>query len=86
MHQILQKWSTGDVSPAKTIGGLVFRADSEQLAKRLQWNLGLNLRKEARLNRPGLAPGAPSEAFQIFLDEWDLITQCRADAVAHYLR
>lgn len=86
MQKFLEKWSTQEISPAKTIAGLVFRTESDQLATRLQWDVGHQLRREAQLNRPGLAHGVPDDGLQIAREEWDLITQCRADSVAHYLR
>lgn len=82
----LKNWSTCDVSPAKTVAGLVFRTESAQLANRLVWETGDQLKREAFGNRPGLPPEASAEGLSIVRREFDLVNECRADAVRVYLR
>lgn len=82
----LRRWATGTVSPAKTVAGLVFRVESAQLKRRLDWSIGQQLKKEACNNRPGLPAGAASEGLAILREEFDLVNECRADAVRVYLR
>lgn len=82
----LHKWSSGTVSPAKTIAGLVFRSESAQLSNRLDWPTGKQLKAEACGNRPGLKPGAAAEGLAIVAEEFTLVNECRAEAVRVYLR
>ena len=82
----LHKWSSGTVSPAKTIAGLVFRTESAQLSNRLDWPTGKQLKAEACGNRPGLKPGAADEGLAIVAEEFALVNECRAEEVRVYLR
>jgi hypothetical protein len=82
----IKKWSTGSVSPSKVVAGLVFRTESAQLVRRLVWETGDQLKAEACNNRPGLPSDASAEGLALVRDEFDLVNECRADAVGVYLR
>ena len=74
------------MSPSKVVAGLVFRTESAQLVRRLVWDTGEQLKKEACNNRPGLPSEASAEGLALVRDEFDLVNDCRADAVRVYLR
>ena len=84
--KFVRQWATGAVSPAKTVAGLVFRVESAQLKRKLDWSIGQQLKQEACKNRPGLPAGAAFEGLAILQEEFDLVNECRADAVRGYLR
>ncbi|MCB4455825.1 hypothetical protein [Leisingera sp. McT4-56] len=86
LGRFIRHWATGAVSPAKTVAGLVFRVESSQLKRRLDWSIGQQLKQEACNNRPGLPAGAAPEGLAILREEFDLVNECRADAVRVYLR
>ncbi|MEX0305005.1 MAG: hypothetical protein AB3N24_21525 [Leisingera sp.] len=84
--KFVRRWATGTVSPAKTVAGLVFRVESAQLNRKLDWSLGQQLKEEACNNRPGLPAGVAPEGLAILREEFELVNECRADAVRGYLR
>jgi len=86
MSRFLKLWATGEVSQSKTVAGLVFRTESAQLANKMDWPVGQQLKQEACANRPGLPPGAAAEGLSIVRQEFDLVNACRAQAVRVYLR
>lgn len=78
MASFLANWSTGSVSPAKVVGGLVFRTESHLLTKRLNWETGERLVEGACSNRPGLPADASQEGLSIIQRELELVNDCRA--------
>lgn len=83
---LLSEAATGEVSKSKVIGGLVFRLDCGKLSNRMDWSIGFDL--EARATRLGwgiLDEGVP-EALEILKDEWELLNDCRCEALSNYLR
>lgn len=86
MSGFLQRWSTRAVSPAKAVAGLVFRTESAQLARRLDWDTAQELKREACANRPGIRSGASAEGLGIIREEFDLLNECRLSAAKLYRR
>ncbi|MBY6066217.1 hypothetical protein KUW17_05650 [Leisingera aquaemixtae] len=86
MKAFLADAMDGSVSRSKVVGALVFRLDCGQLRRRLDWSLASELKCQAT----GLGWGIPDctvpEAMSILRDEFDLLNECRADALHVYLR
>ena len=86
MKQLLARSATRQVSPAKTVAGLVFRAESGQLVRKLDWEVGRQLKQQAWANRPGLPAEVVPEAMSILRSEFDLLNECRIAAMRNYFR
>ncbi|MFV8557496.1 hypothetical protein ACNQ62_05430 [Sulfitobacter sp. SBS6] len=86
MKAILRESATGDVSPAKMVGGLVFRLDCGQLKRRLDWQTGNELKSRATNLGWGVRDEAVPEALAILRNEYDLLSECRAAALRDYLK
>jgi len=86
MKRFLARFATREVSPSKTVAGLVFRIESGQLANRLDWAEGRQLKLQACANRPGLPADAAPEAMSILRSEFDLLNECRITAMRDYIR
>lgn len=86
MKQFLARHATREISPSKTVAGLVFRIESGQLVNRLDWAEGRQLKQQACANRPGLPTEAAPEAMSILRSEFDLLNECRITVMRDYLR
>ncbi len=83
---ILAQAATGKVSIPKTIGGLVFRLECGQLRNRLDWQIGRDLKSKATSLGWGIQDDAVPSMLAILMEEWDLLNDCRCEALADYLR
>lgn len=86
MSAFLACHATRNVSLPKTVAGLVFRFESGQLIKRLDWTIGRQLKRQACANRPGLPDAAVAEGMSILQSEFDLLNECRITAMQNTLR
>lgn len=86
MKNFLSRNATREVSPSKTVAGLVFRYESGQLVQRLDWKDGRKLKLEACANRPGLLSESVLEGLSILHSEFELLNECRIAAMRDYFR
>lgn len=86
MRDFIKSHYSGSMPVPRMIGHLVFRIESGLCAKRLKWEVGNKLRRQADLTRVGLDPTAVPEGLSILREEIGLVNACRAEAVPFYLR
>jgi hypothetical protein len=77
---------TGELSNNDIVANLVFQIESGCVNERLQWDLGLDLKHQVETTGWGIPDPIVPEAKAILLDEFDLLNECRAQALADYLR
>ena len=86
IKSLLSVAATGEVSKSKIIGGLVFRLDCGKLRNRIDWAIGFDLEARATKLGWGILDEHVCEALEIIQSEWQLLNDCRCDALCNYLR
>ena len=86
MKRLIKVAALGDVSPAQIIAGLVFRLESGQLAHRMDWETGRRLKADATACGWGIPDEAVPDAMSILSSEFDILNECRAQAIRNYIR
>lgn len=77
VERLLKDGKTGEVSTAKTLGGLLFRIECGQLRRRLNWRLGSDLKNRATSLGWGLRDDYVDELVRTMVAEWGLLNECR---------
>ncbi|MDU8927674.1 hypothetical protein RXV86_09785 [Alisedimentitalea sp. MJ-SS2] len=86
LRELFADATTGETSKPRTVGGLVFRLDCGVLRNRIDWSVGRGLQKWATRMGWGLADEAVLPALDLIREEWDLVNDCRREALINYLR
>ena len=83
-HSLFQNSTSGDVSGSKTVGGLVFRLSCGQLRNRWDTEISRTLKTRATNLGWGIVDQAVPEAMEILSDEFDLLDDCRHQALKDF--
>ena len=86
MHRLLAETATGETSRPRTVGGLVFRLECGMMRNRINWFVGHDLQNCATHLGWGLESEAVPVALDLICEEWELVNDCRRDALTDYSR